>query len=209
MKMIYRPLFMLAPFLLLQLSSAMAESIPKKNNQLKTNDMTAISETKAKDNVVGKTIYDFSIKSLDGKSLIHLSDFKGKKLLLVNTASKCGFTPQYAELQKMHETYPDKLVIIGFPCNQFFWQEPGTAAEIASFCQKNYGVTFPLTEKISVKGKDQHPIYQWLCRKENNGVEDIKVGWNFGKCLIDEQGKFIAYFPSKVKPMSPEILSKI
>ena len=152
--------------------------------------MTAISEIKATDNVVGKTIYDFSIKSLDGKSLIRLSDFKGKKLLLVNTASKCGFTPQYAELQKMHETYPDKLVIIGFPCNQFFWQESGTAEEIASFCQKNYGVTFPLTEK-------------------NNGVEDVKVGWNFGKFLIDEQGKFIAYFPSKVKPMSPEILSKI
>jgi len=187
----------------------MGESPITRINQVKNTDMTAISEIKATDNVVGKTIYDFSIKSLDGKSLIRLSDFKGKKLLLVNTASKCGFTPQYAELQKMHETYPDKLVIIGFPCNQFFWQESGTAEEIASFCQKNYGVTFPLTEKISVKGKDQHPIYQWLCRKENNGVEDVKVGWNFGKFLIDEQGKFIAYFPSKVKPMSPEILSKI
>lgn len=205
--MIHQSLFTL--IILLQLTSTMGESPITKINQVKNTDMTAISEIKATDNVVGKTIYDFSIKSLDGKSLIQLSDFKGKKLLLVNTASKCGFTPQYAELQKMHETYPDKLVIIGFPCNQFFWQEPGTAAEIASFCQKNYGVTFPLTEKISVKGKDQHPIYQWLCRKENNGVEDVKVGWNFGKFLIDEQGKFIAYFPSKVKPMSPEILSKI
>ncbi len=171
--------------------------------------MTSISENKVPDPVTGKTIYDFSIKSLDGKSLIQLSDFKGKKLLLVNTASKCGFTPQYAELQKMHETHSDKLVIIGFPCNQFFRQEPGTAAEIAAFCQKNYGVTFLMTEKINVKGKEQHPIYQWLCRKENNGVEDVKVGWNFGKFLIDEKGQLIAYFLPKVKPMSPEILSKL
>lgn len=165
--------------------------------------MAAISETKT------KTIYDFSIKSLDGKSLINLNDFKGKKLLLVNTASKCGFTRQYADLQKMHEAYGDKLAIIGFPCNQFFRQESGTPEEIAAFCQKNYGVTFPITEKISVKGKEQHPIYQWLCRKEHNGVEDIKVGWNFGKFLIDEEGHFIAYFAPKVTPMSPEILSKI
>ena len=157
----------------------------------------------------GKSIYDFSIKSLVGNSTINFGDFRGRKLLLVNTASKCGFTPQYAELQQMHQNYKDKLVIIGFPCNQFFSQESGTVAEILSFCQKNYGVTFPLTEKINVKGKEQHHIYQWLCKKENNGVEDIKVAWNFGKFLIDEDGKFIAYFPSKVKPMSAEIISKL
>lgn len=157
----------------------------------------------------GKSIYDFSIKSLDGTKTIHLSDYKGKKMLLVNTASKCGFTPQYADLQQMSQDYKDKLVVIGFPCNQFLRQEPGNAEQIATFCERNYGVTFPLTEKINVKGKEQHPIYQWLCRKENNGVEDVKVGWNFGKFLIDEQGKFIAYFPSKTKPMSPEIISKL
>lgn len=170
--------------------------------------MTTASEVKT-DMTQGKTIYDFSIKSLDGNSLIKLSDFKGKKLLLVNTASKCGFTPQYEDLQKMYETYKDKLIVIGFPCNQFFKQEPGTPEDIATFCTKKYGVTFPLTEKIDVKGKGQHPIYQWLCQKGNNGVEDVKVAWNFGKFLIDEEGKFIEYFPSKVKPLSEEILSKI
>ena len=157
----------------------------------------------------GKTIYDFSIKSLDGTHSINLADFKGKKMLLVNTASKCGFTPQYAELQQMHQDYKDQLVIIGFPCNQFLGQEPGSAADIATFCERNYGVTFPLTEKINVKGREQHPIYQWLCYKANNGVEDVKVAWNFGKFLIDEQGKFLAYFPSKIKPLSDEIVSKL
>ncbi len=171
-------------------------------------DMTTTPKLE-EETVKGKSIYDLSIKSLDGQFEIHLGEFKGKKLLLVNTASKCGFTPQYAELQQMHEQYKDKLVVIGFPCNQFFSQERGTPEEIAAFCQKNYGVTFPITEKIHVKGKNQHPIYQWLCRKENNGVEDVKVGWNFGKFLIDETGHFIAYFPSKVKPMSPDILSKL
>lgn len=154
-----------------------------------------------------KSLYDLSIMALDGKSEIHLKDFKGKKLLLVNTASKCGFTPQYAELQKLSEDYQGRLVVIGFPCNQFFSQEKGSAEEIAAFCEKNYGVTFPMTEKIQVKGKSQHPIYQWLCEKENNGVEDVKVSWNFGKFLIDENGAFLAYFAPKVKPMSPEIMS--
>ena len=156
-----------------------------------------------------KSIYDLKIKTLDGKSTIDLKKYKGKKLLLVNTASKCGFTPQYEGLQKLQEQYKGKLVIIGFPCNQFNEQESGSVSEIAEFCKKNYGVTFPLTEKIDVKGEKQHPIYQWLTQKKNNGVEDVTVGWNFGKFLIDEKGNYVAYFPSKVTPMSEELISKL
>lgn len=159
--------------------------------------------------VAGKSFYDLKITSLDGKTVYNFKDFKGKKVLCVNTASKCGYTPQYASLQKLQERYKDKLIIVGFPCNQFLAQEPGTAADIGEFCQKNYGVTFRMTEKINVKGKEQSPIYQWLCQKENNGVEDITVGWNFGKFLIDENGKYMAYFPSKVDPLSAEITSKL
>lgn len=159
--------------------------------------------------VAGKSFYDLSIKSLDGKKTIDFKDFKGKKVLCVNTASKCGYTPQYASLQKLQERYKDKLIIVGFPCNQFLGQEPGSADEIGEFCQKNYGVTFQMTEKIEVKGKAQHAVYQWLCQKENNGVQDVTVGWNFGKFLIDENGKYVAYFPSKVDPLSTEITSKL
>ncbi len=159
--------------------------------------------------VAGKSFYDLSIKSLDGKKTINFKDFKGKKVLLVNTASKCGYTPQYDGLQKLQERYKDKLIVIGLPCNQFLGQEPGTADEIGAFCQKNYGVTFQMTEKIDVKGKGQHPVYQWLCQKENNGVQDVTVGWNFGKFLIDEKGNYVAYFPSKVDPLSAEITSKL
>ena len=154
-------------------------------------------------------VYDFSATTITGKE-VSIADYKDKVLLVVNTASKCGLTPQFKDLEALYEKYKDQgLMILGFPCNQFFSQEKGSAEEIAAFCEKNYGVTFPMTEKIQVKGKSQHPIYQWLCEKENNGVEDVKVGWNFGKFLIDETGHFIAYFPSKVKPMSPDILSKL
>ena len=160
-------------------------------------------------NIKGKSIYDLSVKSLDGKSMIHFSDFKGKKILFVNTASKCGYTKQYEGLQKLQDKYKGKLVVIGLPCNQFLSQEPGTAEEIESFCKKNYGVTFLLSEKIDVKGKDQHPVYQWLCQKENNGVKDVTVGWNFGKFLLDEKGNFVEYFPSKVEPLSEELTAKL
>ena len=122
---------------------------------------------------------------------------------------KCGFTPQYEGLQQLQERYKDKLIIVGFPCNQFLGQESGSATEIAEFCSKNYGVTFQMTEKIHVKGKEQHPVYQWLCQKVNNGKEDVTVGWNFGKFLIDENGNYVAYFPSKVTPLSTEITSKL
>lgn len=155
-----------------------------------------------------KTIYDFEINGLLGGN-IDFSDFKGKKILCVNVASKCGFTPQYEALQKLHEKYSDQLVIIGFPCNQFMNQEPGTNEEIATFCKKNYGVEFLITEKIDVKGANQHPIYEWLTNKSLNGKMDSKVKWNFQKYLIDEKGQLLEVFGSNVDPMDDEITAKI
>lgn len=160
-------------------------------------------------NITGKSFYDFSIKTLDGKNQINLKDFKGKYVMCVNVASKCGYTPQYADLQKLADTYKDKLVIIGFPCNQFMGQEPGSAEEIASFCQKNYGVKFLLTEKIDVKGSNTNEIYQWLSNKTLNGVSDATIKWNFNKILIDPNGKWLSYFPSGTKPLSDEIVALI
>jgi len=160
---------------------------------------------KVENSTKGKSFYDLTIKSLDGKTEISMSQFKGKKILCVNVASKCGYTPQYEGLEKLYENNKEKLVIIGFPCNQFLYQESGSPEEIATFCKKNYGVTFPLTEKIDVKGKDQHSVYQWLTNKETNGLKDVEVKWNFGKFLIDENGKFVEYFPSKTEPLSEEI----
>ena len=154
------------------------------------------------------TVYDFSITRIDGEE-INLNTFKGKKILFVNVASKCGYTPQYEGLQKLYEQNKEKLVIIGLPCNQFMHQEPGTNKEIKSFCTKNYGVTFPITEKVNVKGDEIHPLYSWLTRKELNGVEESKVKWNFQKYLIDEEGKLVQVFGSKVEPLSPEIIDAI
>lgn len=156
-----------------------------------------------------KNFHDLTIKSLDGKSVIKFSDFKGKKVLCVNTASECGFTPQYAELEKLYEKYKDKLVVVGFPCNQFGEQEPGTAAKIGEFCKRRYGVTFPLSEKIDVKGDNQNDVYKWLTTKSYNKVKDVEVRWNFGKFLIDENGKFVEYFPSQVSPMDAQIVALI
>jgi len=153
-----------------------------------------------------QSIHSFTVKSIDGKNL-NLASFKGKKILIVNTASKCGYTPQYEGLEKVYEQYKDKLVILGFPCNQFGGQEPGTNEEIVDFCKKNYGVSFPLADKIDVKGSNIAPIYQWLTSKSKNGILDASISWNFNKFLIDENGKMIAYFPSNVKPDSEAILS--
>ena len=153
-----------------------------------------------------QSIHSFNVKSIDGTAL-NLAKFKGKKILIVNTASKCGYTPQYEGLEKVYEQYKDKLVIIGFPCNQFGGQEPGSNEEIVDFRKKNYGVTFPLADKIDVKGDNTAPIYQWLTQKTKNGVLDASIGWNFNKFLLDENGKMIAYFPSNVKPDSDAILS--
>lgn len=154
------------------------------------------------------SLYDIKINTLDGTPM-DLGSFKGKKILFVNVASKCGFTPQYADLQKWYETHKDSVVVIGVPCNQFGNQEPGSPEEIATFCSKNYGVTFPITEKIEVKGKDQHPLYQWLTSKEKNGVKDSEVEWNFQKYLIDEHGNFMEVFKSNVKASDEEITSLI
>ena len=153
-----------------------------------------------------QSIHSFNVKSIDGSAL-NLAKFKGKKILIVNTASKCGYTPQYEALEKVYEQYKDKLVILGFPCNQFGGQEPGTNEEIVAFCKKNYGVSFPLADKIDVKGENTAPIYQWLTQKAKNGVLDASISWNFNKFLLDENGKMIAYFPSNVKPDSDAILS--
>ena len=154
------------------------------------------------------TVYDFSITGIDGKE-INLNTFNGKKIIFVNVASKCGFTSQYEGLQKLYEQNKEKLVIIGLPCNQFMHQEPGTNEEIQIFCTKNYGVTFPITEKVNVKGDEIHSLYSWLTRKELNGVEDSKVKWNFQKYLIDEEGKLVQVFGSKVEPLSQEIIDAI
>ncbi|MDE3124333.1 MAG: glutathione peroxidase [Bacteroidota bacterium] len=151
------------------------------------------------------TIYQFKVPSIN-VGTIEFAKYEGKKILVVNTASKCGFTPQYEALEKLYEKYKDKLVVVGFPCNQFGGQEPGSSTEIVQFCKKNYGVTFPLAEKIDVKGPNISPVYKWLCNKSENGVLDATITWNFNKFLIDEHGKLLAYFPSTVTPDSPEIL---
>ncbi len=155
-----------------------------------------------------KSIYDFKVEALDGTT-IDFAGFKGKKILIVNTASECGYTSQYDGLEKLYEKYKDKLVIVGFPANNFGAQEPGSNIEIKEFCKKNYGVTFPMAAKISVKGDDQAEIYKWLCNKSENGVLDATIKWNFNKFLLDENGKLLNYFPSKVEPMSEEITAKL
>lgn len=147
--------------------------------------------------------YDFRLKALDGEE-IDFSRYKGKKVLLVNVASECGYTPQYGELQELHETYGNKVAILGFPANNFGGQEPGSNQQIADFCQKNYGVDFQMFSKISVKGEDQHALYEWL--REQTGQEP---SWNFCKYLLNENGEVLAFYPSKVKPMGPEIVEQV
>jgi glutathione peroxidase len=150
--------------------------------------------------------YDFKVKTLEGKDF-DFASLKGKKVMIVNTASKCGYTPQYEDLQTLHEQFGQKLIIIGFPANNFMNQEPGTAEEIREFCNSKYEVTFPLMEKISVKGNDIHPLYQWLTSKDKNGVMDSSVKWNFQKYLIDENGKLVDVLYSKEKPGSEKVIT--
>lgn len=155
--------------------------------------------------LAASSIYEFKVEGLEGGS-IDFSKFKGKKIMIVNTASKCGNTPQYKELEELYEKYKDKLVIVGFPANNFGQQEPGSNAEIKEFCTKNYGVTFPMASKVSVKGDDIAPIYKYLTDEAKKlGVED-PVKWNFTKFLLDENGKLIAVIHNKTKPMSEEVL---
>lgn len=170
--------------------------------------------------LTGGSIYDFKAPGLTGGT-INFSDFKGKKILIVNTASKCGNTPQYDDLEKLYEKYKDKLVVVGFPANNFDAQEPGANEEIAEFCKKNYGVTFPMAEKVSVKGDDIDPLFKWLVQQSNEMAKNLAtdnskdlawrdylrnpITWNFTKFLIDENGNLIAVFHNKVNPMSEEI----
>ncbi|EPR73484.1 Glutathione peroxidase [Winogradskyella psychrotolerans RS-3] len=150
-------------------------------------------------------LYDIKINSLQGNP-IDLQQFQGKKILFVNVASKCGFTSQYRDLQNLQDTYKDTLIIIGVPCNQFGKQEPGDASEIQEFCEINYGITFLITEKIEVKGENQHPLYAWLTQKSNNGKQNSTVKWNFQKYLIDENGEFLNYYYSITSPTSSRLL---
>ncbi|QEC52712.1 glutathione peroxidase [Anseongella ginsenosidimutans] len=153
--------------------------------------------------------YSLKMKNIKGEE-VDFSQFRGKKVLLVNTASECGFTPQYEGLEELYKTYgKDGLVVLGFPANNFGGQEPGSNLEIASFCKENYGVTFPMFEKSSVKGGEKNEVFDWLTSKSANGWNEQEPTWNFCKYLVDEKGKLVAFFPSKVEPMSEEITSKL
>lgn len=156
-------------------------------------------------NVMAKgSFYDFKLKSLDGKETIDFTKYKGKKVVVVNTASECGYTPQYADWQAFHKEHGDKIVVLGVPANNFGGQEPGSNKEIATFCQKNYGVTFQMLEKVSVVGSDQHPLFRWLSKKDLNGWNDKEPTWNFCKYVINEKGEVSHFFASGVKPNSSE-----
>jgi len=156
-----------------------------------------------KPQAVPSSIYDLTMKGLDGND-VALSKYRGKKLLIVNTASKCGKTPQYEDLQALNKKFGDRVTVLGFPANNFFWQEPGSNEDIAEFCRKNYGVDFQMFEKISVKGSDQHPLYQWLESKTGKHPD-----WNFSKYLVNEDGTIVIYFKSSVEPLDNQILSKL
>ena len=157
--------------------------------------------------VFSQSFYDLSIEGING-DLISFSDFKGKNVLIVNVASKCGYTSQYADLQQLSQTYDD-LIVLGVPCNQFANQEPKSEAEIMQFCSNTFQVSFPMTKKVNVRGRNQHEIYRWLTNKDLNTLSDFKVSWNFNKFLINKNGELIKHFPSRTKPMSPEIISLI
>ncbi|MBE2217730.1 MAG: glutathione peroxidase [Ignavibacteria bacterium] len=151
---------------------------------------------------------DAKVRSIDGKEYDY-SQLKGKKVLIVNTASECGYTPQYEDLQKLYDTYKDKLVVLGFPANNFGGQEPGSNEEIKQFCSTKFNVSFPMFEKISVLGDDMAPIYKWLTSKDLNGWNDQQPKWNFNKYLLDEEGNLVKYYSSAVKPMSDEIVAEL
>ena len=149
---------------------------------------------------IPKSFYAYSAEDINGE-VISMSEYKGKKILVVNVASRCGYTPQYEGLQKLYENYGDSLVVLGFPSNDFMWQEPGSNTEIKTFCKTNYGVTFPMFSKIHVKGRKQHPIYDWLSDSKLNGWNDDSPSWNFNKYLLDEKGAIIELYGADVKPL--------
>jgi glutathione peroxidase len=167
------------------------------------NMFTDMFGSKASAQEADASIFDFKAKSLEGKE-VDFAHYKGKYLLIVNTASKCGYTPQFADLEKLHEQYGDKVKVLGFPANNFLWQEPGSSEEIATFCERNYGVKFQMFEKVSVKGKDKAPIYKWLTAKSGE-----TPSWNFCKYLINPEGKVIGFYSSKVSPLDAKIVSAL
>jgi len=166
------------------------------------------AENIPKDSTSIESFYDLSAISLLGDTL-KMSSYKGKKILIVNVASKCGYTPQYKNLQNLYDRYKDKIEILGFPSNDFLWQEPGTNDEISTFCNTNYGVTFPMFQKIKIRGKDKHPIYEWLTQKNKNGWNSKGPSWNFNKYILDEQGNLIGKFGPKTLPDSQDIIKLI
>lgn len=153
-----------------------------------------------------RSIHQFKIGALNSSEEIDFKEFEGKKILMVNVASKCGFTNQYEDLEELSQAFNTQLIVIGLPCNQFLWQESGSEKSIAAFCALNYGVTFPMTTKVKVRGRHQHPIYKWLTHKSFNGKADYKVSWNFNKFLLDEQGQILEHFGSTVMPFDKAIL---
>lgn len=175
------------------------------NSQSQVKDETLLN---LEDMLIEKSFYDFKMKDIDGND-VDFNQYKGKKVLVVNVASKCGYTPQYAELQELNEKYGDQIAILGFPANNFGGQEPGSNEDIKQFCTENYGVTFQMFDKISVKGVDKHPLYRWLSDKDLNGWNDKEPSWNFCKYFIDENGQLKKFLPSSVKPMDEEIISLI
>ncbi len=157
----------------------------------------------------GKTIYDFTMKDIDGKP-VSLKQYEGKVVLIVNVASECGLTPQYKEIQALYDQYKSQgFIVLGFPANNFMGQEPGTESEIKSFCSKNYGVTFPMFSKISVKGDDIDPLYQFLTSKEKNGITDAPVTWNFQKFLIDKEGRMATFFAPKTSVTDEKVINAV
>lgn len=189
------------------LSSAVAVilacAVPTTNQK----EMAALPKVENDKNMENMNFYDFKITDIEGKEF-DFKSLKGKRVLIVNTASECGYTPQYKQLEELYKKHGgETFTIIGFPANNFGGQEPGTDEEIAQFCERNYGVTFPMMSKISVSGDDAHPLYKWLTNKALNGVGDGKVKWNFHKFLIDENGKWVKELPSSASPMGDEIIT--
>lgn len=177
------------------------------NSQTKPNVESTQNLAMAAEKPADSKFHSFQVRDINGDSF-DFASLKGKRVLVVNTASKCGYTPQYEGLQELYKNYGgDQFVIIGFPCNQFMGQEPGSNEEIKDFCQKNYGVSFPMMDKIDVKGDDIHPVYAWLTNEKLNGVDDARVSWNFNKFLIDENGNWVAHYGSRTKPMDDEIVA--
>jgi glutathione peroxidase len=201
-------------FLVLSLILPISISACFNAQEIKQRPVEAVTKNNAvmvsnKENaVIGTTLFDFKVRSIDGET-VSLAQFKGKKIVILNTASKCGYTPQYEDWEKFYKDNKDKVVVLGFPCNQFMGQEAGDNAEIKSFCQKNYGVTFPMFEKIDVKGANQAPLYKWLTDKSQNGWNEQVPSWNFCKYLINEKGELINFFASNIKPDNAEFLAAI